>query len=605
MSVIFMRKTPGRLRQGSSSVPSFTLVPIPDEEEEFEDNGEERCDRISRCASRDDSIVRPMMNLTKSSISTRGSKVSWAQEPPRKLDKLLKHLDTLQQRLGLSHLIPVVLLVIYSLIGAALLLLVEAPYEEQIRRGEKQTVEKLRNEAVERLGVILKDKDLSMETKLYASRDLIIWYEQGLGFSKGAPMRWDMWGALFYVGTIFTTIGYGNIYPRSTSGRLLSIVYALIGVPLALAILNDLGTMFCKRINQFWSWAHRNRRDSLAVRANCDDSDENDDETPLEAIPVWLAVSLTLFWMLLCAGLFCAWEHQWNYFTALYFFFISLSTIGLGDITPNRPRLMVLNFGLVMVGLSLVSMTINVIQHHLEMFLYRMSRMIESEYALAQEAGVACNGDSLLANAMRKQPWYVRHLAPRVLGASAKERLRQCAESTANGTPLLMSTFRPDLYKKPAVRRRHASVETVPRRCVRACSVQTPTGIGSEERPTQTKPTTADSGVQTSLILEPQAVPFSDNEIQTSLYLLRPDTRDISSQAEAEQQARTTQTELETALQETEVQTDSSYLRKAKWLFDLTHLKANSLEVMAVPMQRQRRPPPHYQPLDNHLPPPV
>ncbi|KRY00358.1 TWiK family of potassium channels protein 18 [Trichinella pseudospiralis] len=540
MSVIFMRKTPGRLRQGSSSVPSFTLVPIPDEEEEFEENGEEKCDRISRCASREDSIIKPMMNLTKSSISTRGSKVSWAQEPPRKLDKLLKHLDTLQQRLGLSHLIPVVLLVIYSLIGAALLLLVEAPYEEQIRRGEKQTVEKLRNEAVERLGVILKDKDLSMETKLYAS--------------------------------------YGNIYPRSTSGRLLSIVYALIGVPLALAILNDLGTMFCKRINQFWSWAHRSRRNSLAVRANYDDSDEHDDETPLEAIPVWLAVSLTLFWMLLCAGLFCAWEHQWNYFTALYFFFISLSTIGLGDITPNRPRLMVLNFGFVMIGLSLVSMTINVIQHHLEMFLYRMSRMIESEYALAQEAGVACNGDSLLANAMRKQPWYVRHLAPRVLSACAKERLRQCAECTANGTPLLMSTFRPDLYKKPAVRRRHASVETVPRRCVRACSVQTPTGIASEERPTQTKPTTADSGVQTSLILEPQAVPFSDNEIQTSLYLLRPDTRDISSQAEAEQQARTTQTELETALQETEVQTDSSYLRKAKWLFDLTHLKANSLE---------------------------
>ena len=42
--------------------------------------------------------------------------------------------------------------------------------------------------------------------------------------------------------------------------------------------------------------------------------------------------------------------------------FISLSTIGLGDVVPTKPELMLANFVLLLIGLALISMSFSVIQ---------------------------------------------------------------------------------------------------------------------------------------------------------------------------------------------------------------------------------------------------
>lgn len=64
------------------------------------------------------------------------------------------------------------------------------------------------------------------------------------------------------------------------------------------------------------------------------------------------------------------WETKWSYFTSLYFIFISLSTIGLGDVIPDHPHMLILMFWLVIIGLSIVSMLLSVIQIKLEEWLY-------------------------------------------------------------------------------------------------------------------------------------------------------------------------------------------------------------------------------------------
>lgn len=51
--------------------------------------------------------------------------------------------------------------------------------------------------------------------------------------------------------------GYGHMYPTTTTGRALTIVYALIGIPLFLIALTDFGKLFTRCIKFLWSFVRR------------------------------------------------------------------------------------------------------------------------------------------------------------------------------------------------------------------------------------------------------------------------------------------------------------------------------------------------------------
>ncbi len=58
---------------------------------------------------------------------------------------------------------------------------------------------------------------------------------------KKHPYTWSYPGALFYAASIITTIGYGNIACKTVAGRVLTILYALVGIPLFLAVMSRRG----------------------------------------------------------------------------------------------------------------------------------------------------------------------------------------------------------------------------------------------------------------------------------------------------------------------------------------------------------------------------
>ncbi|NXI70672.1 KCNKI protein, partial [Anseranas semipalmata] len=66
---------------------------------------------------------------------------------------------------------------------------------------------------------------------------------------------WTFFGSLFFCCTVFTTVGYGNTYPVTRTGKYLCMLYALFGIPLMFLVLTDMGdilaTVLSKSYNEF------------------------------------------------------------------------------------------------------------------------------------------------------------------------------------------------------------------------------------------------------------------------------------------------------------------------------------------------------------------
>ncbi|XP_021091773.2 potassium channel subfamily K member 18 [Mesocricetus auratus] len=56
-----------------------------------------------------------------------------------------------------------------------------------------------------------------------------------------APADWSFLSALYFCCTVFSTVGYGHMYPVTRLGKLLCMLYALFGIPLMFLVLTDIG----------------------------------------------------------------------------------------------------------------------------------------------------------------------------------------------------------------------------------------------------------------------------------------------------------------------------------------------------------------------------
>ena len=181
-------------------------------------------------------------------------------------------------------------------------------------------------------------------------------------------------------------------------------LYAAIGIPLALLVLAEVGKRFTVFVKFLWafvrryyytkSWRKKIRKPFKKVYTVKDDAelgnkrkDRVNDDSELGAsqeesksetdskgsknlvygyevdehfnLPITVAVVILIIYILLGAFMYTWWE-DWNYLESFYFVFISISTIGFGDVLPAHPKFFILSSFFIFIGLSLVSMCINV-----------------------------------------------------------------------------------------------------------------------------------------------------------------------------------------------------------------------------------------------------
>ncbi|XP_076544749.1 potassium channel subfamily K member 13-like [Osmia lignaria lignaria] len=244
-----------------------------------------------------------------------------------------------------------IVLVVYMLAGATLFQQLEADLEVRQAAEFWRVYHTFRRHHLQRSPVALQRLDELLYAYGNASSSGII----------NKSRRWDFSGSFHFVSTIVSTIGYGNTTPQTSLGKVLAVLYGFVGCSGGILFFN----LFLERIITFLAWILRNahaRHLRRRIRKNSvtdagkrrsfrsstegkttlpdilddDDGSLNMQEWKPSVYLVMLFLSVVCCIIACCAAALYAPLESWKYLDALYFCFISFTTIGFGDFVSTE-----------------------------------------------------------------------------------------------------------------------------------------------------------------------------------------------------------------------------------------------------------------------------
>lgn len=219
----------------------------------------------------------------------------------------------------------IVFYVFYLFFGALVFDSLESPHEAKIIRELNEYVKEFR----QRHNACLTDNELNEFIKLVSMAN-----DRGVPAIRNVSKEpnWSFGQAVFFSGTVLTTIGYGDVYPQTQLGKVFCIIFSLFGIPATLlllyAIIERLMCMTGCVLELFISKAQP-FFNGIAVLG------QQVQRSHMHVLFAFVCSLIVLiFFFIIPAGIYAHIE-DWSYLNAFYYCFISLSTVGLGDYVPG------------------------------------------------------------------------------------------------------------------------------------------------------------------------------------------------------------------------------------------------------------------------------
>ncbi|XP_069501255.1 potassium channel subfamily K member 13-like [Ambystoma mexicanum] len=223
------------------------------------------------------------------------------------------------------------LMATYLLCGAGVFSALEHPVELENQRRWNRT-----------LSAFSRDFEVSPAELRRFLREYEVAMAAGVRVEPLKP-RWDFSGALYFVGTVVSTIGFGMTTPATTMGKIFLIFYGMIGCSSTILFFN----LFLERIITLLGVAmrafrlHQLRSHGVFPRplpAAVEEERGNLSGWKPSVYNVMLILGLGALVISCCASAMYSPQEGWSYVDSLYFCFVTFSTIGFGDLVSGQLR---------------------------------------------------------------------------------------------------------------------------------------------------------------------------------------------------------------------------------------------------------------------------